>query len=84
MSTKPFKHTWPRVIRSPEVDDGTLFAIDGVNFEDGLRRIIVDTNIAQDGVILIEEVLRQIDYADQQRSWFEAVLNGETNEKEKP
>ena len=84
MSTKPFKNTWPRVIRSPEVDDGTLFAIDGVNFEDGLRRIIVDTNIAQDGVILIEEVLRQIDYADQQRSWFEAVLNGETNEKEKP
>ena len=81
MSVKPFKSTWPRVIRSPEVDDGTMFAIDGVNFEDGLRRIVVGTNITQDGVRLIADVLTQIDYADQQRSWFEAVLTGQTNEE---
>ena len=75
MSSKQFKATWPRVIRSTEVDDDAILAIDGANFEDGMRRIVVGVGMPGDGMSLIEETLRQIDFADQQRSWFETMLN---------
>ncbi len=77
MSRKQFKSTWPRVVRSPEFDGGGMLAIDGVNFEDGLRRIIVGPEMTQDGVKLIEDVLQQIDFADQQQSWFASALAGD-------
>jgi len=74
MRMTQFNSTWPRVVRSTAVDDSSMIAIDGTNFEDGLRRIVVGVEVTPEAVRIIEEALIQIDWADQQRSWFETML----------
>lgn len=69
----------PRVSRSAVLGGKEVILIDGVQFEDGERRLVVGPEVSDDSMKALELALREIDNRDAAVRWVNDLLTGHTN-----
>lgn len=74
-----FPATTPRVTRSAVLGGKEVILIDGVQFEDGDRRLVVGSEVSDESMKALELALREIDNRDATVRWVNDLLTGLEN-----
>lgn len=74
-----FPSTTKRVSRSAVLGGKEVILIDGVQFEDGVRRLVVGPEVSDDSMKALELALREIDNRDATVRWVNDLLTGHAN-----
>lgn len=74
-----FPSSTPRVSRSAVLGGKDVVLIDGVQFEDGMRRLVVGPDISDDSMAALASALSEIDGRDGAIRWIRDVLANQVN-----
>lgn len=66
--------TTPRVTRSDMVISPGAIVIEGSQFDDGLRRLVVGHEVTDDTIATLTAALTQIDAEEGRRRWFSDLI----------
>ena len=74
-----FPKSTPRVSQSAVLYPKEVALIDGAQFEDGLRRLVVGPEISEDTMAALTQVLSEIDNRDAAVRWMTDLLANHVN-----
>lgn len=78
-----FPATTPRVSRSAMIGPKDVVLIEGTQFEDDMRRLVVGAEISDDSMTVLDKALREIDYRDGAIRWITDMLADQPEQEQR-